>query len=383
MANKRDVRAQSTGGSNLTGKGIVFFLLLIGQSTCIQLFVKLSQSGGDYKYNTMSVMTVVEGIKLFITLFLMTNQGTPVIKSVKNVNNHVHLTYIFLACSYAAYNQLCFYGMKLVDPGTYAIFKTLAPSVVALLNFVMYGENLTSAQVCCILIQAFGTIPVVTSFNCELGKVQVVYGYQSIIVMTGVVVFGALNSVFNASVVKKQSVTYPVNVQNGILYTWGCFFNLLFYIMRRPADGSFFTGYRNFNLAIVLLLQSTGGITVSFIYKHGDALLKAFAQPVVSAILLFLSKILFGTAIDIIKVSGAGTVIVSTMLYMKQLPPRESTCNARHQFKPGLKCYVKIVFIFGLSFIIFSPWDKEGVFERKGLNGQGSCAISCIAQGLY
>jgi len=58
------------------------------------------------------------------------------------------------------------------------------------------------------------------------------------------------------------------------------------------------------------------------VYKYGDAVLKTLSQPVVSAVLVFLSNILFGVPLDIVKLSGAGTVILSTMLYLKLPPPR-------------------------------------------------------------
>ena len=115
-----------------------------------------------------------------------------------------------------------------------------------------------------------------------------------------------------------------MSVQNSILYSLGCFFNLLFYfVSRKSGDTSFFYGYDNPAVGVLLFLNSTAGITISMVYKYGDAVLKTLAQPVVSAMLLFLSNFLFDMPLDIIKISGAGTVIVSTMLYM-QLPAPEN-----------------------------------------------------------
>ena len=124
--------------------------------------------------------------------------------------------------------------------------------------------------------------------------------------------------------VKEECGRHPISVQNSILYSLGCFFNLLFYfVSRKSGDTSFFYGYDNPAVGVLLFLNSTAGITISMVYKYGDAVLKTLAQPLVSAMLLFLSNCLFDMPLDIIKISGAGTVIVSTMLYM-QLPAPEN-----------------------------------------------------------
>lgn len=335
---EEDKKSQQPSEPAVTRQSLFFFLLLVGQSICNQIFFKLSQRGGEYKYNTMSAMVVVEAVKLSITLSqLMLDKGNveACITTFKGVNKRVYLAYILLAISYAAYNQTVFYVMKLVDPGTFSLFKCLGPGVVALLNFIAYQKKLSQAQVMCIVIQMFGIVPVTASPNSETGKVQFVYGVKSIFIMTGIIFFGSFNTVYNASVVKNESGNYPMSVQNSILYSLGCFFNLLFYfVSRKPGDASFFYGYGNVNVGVLLFLHSTAGITVSIVYKYGDAVLKTLAQPVVLATLLFLSKVLFDTPLDLIKISAAGTVIVSTMLYMK-LPPPPPENNASTESQKG------------------------------------------------
>jgi len=277
----------------------------------------------------VSAVAVSEGIKLGITLtqLMMDNRGNlkECVHAFKGVAKHVYFAYLLLAISYAIYNQTIFYVMKLVDPGTFSLFKSLGPCVVALLDFIAYRKTLTQAQVFCLMIQIFGIIPVTATPNPETGKVQFVYGVKSVIVMTAIIVFAGFNTVYNAGVVKKESANYPMNVMNSILYSAGCLFNLMLYFAnKRPGDESFFYGYDNINVLVLLFLNSTVGITISMVYKYGDAVLKTISQPVVSATLLFLSNILFDTPLDIIKISGAGTVILSTMLYMKLPPPQNN-----------------------------------------------------------
>lgn len=275
-------------------------------------------------------MFIVELFKLCISLAqLRFSNGSlsGVITSFQGIKKSIYAAYIFLALSYAAYNQLIFYVMRLVDPGTFALFKSLMPGIVAALNLVAFGKRLTMAQFYCILIQIFGIIPVTASTNPETGKIDFTYGVASIIVLTCTITFAAFNTVYNASVIKKESANYPVAVQNSILYCGGCIFNLAFYFLSMKADDKpFFYGYDNINVVVLLFLNSTIGITISFVYKHGDAVLKTLSQPVVSAVLLFISKVLFDAPLDIIKISGAGSVIFSTMLYLK-LPSAPEKSN--------------------------------------------------------
>merc|ERR1712086_591779 len=107
-----------------------------------------------------------------------------------------------------------------------------------------------------------------------------------------------------------------------MLYSMGVVINLFFYACAyESGDKPFFHGYDNPNVMVMIFLNSTVGITISMVYKYGDAVLKSLAQPVVSCVLLFFSKLLFDTPLDIIRVSGAVTVIVSTILYLKLPSP--------------------------------------------------------------
>lgn len=372
------------GGVSHASKSVFFFVILVAQSTGTQLFFKLSQRGGKYEYNTMSAMAVVEAGKLAITIgqILLANGGNfkESIESFEAVGRHVYTAYILLALSYAAYNQLIFYVMRLVDPGTFILFKSLTPGVVALLNFFAFGNTLTLAQLYCIIIQICGIIPVTASVNGESGKVDFTFGMYSMVIMSFTIVFGAFNTVYNTQVIKKESANYPMTVQNGILYSGGIVFNLLFYFAsKHSGDSSFFYGYNNTNVVVLLILNSTVGVTISMVYKYGDAILKTLCQPVVSSILLFLSKMLFDVPVDLIKISGAGSVVISTLLYLKLPSPPivQATIASTSQSKnAGVspssrkgKLLIKALFLIAgvaiLSRVFFSTNTIRNTFDNE------------------
>ena len=380
-----DTPPPTKGG--VSGKSLFFFLILIGQSIGTQLYFKLSQRGGKYEYNTMSAMFLVEFIKLSISItqLMVGNRGNvqECVGQFKSVSKRVYAAYLALALSYAMYNQCIFYVMKLVDPGTFTLFKSLMPGVVAFLNYIAFSKCLSQAQIFCIIIQIFGIVPVTVSPDSESGKIEFTYGVGSIVVMMGIIVYGAFNTIYNASVVKKESANSPIAVQNGILYTGGCFFNLLFYFCtRKPGADPFFYGFNNINVFILLIFNSSVGVIISMVYKYGDAVLKTLSQPVVSAVLLILSNILFDTPLDIVKMSGAGSVIVSTMLYLQLPSPPEvepkdndgSGLRARMMNKSKwlfvgllvIVCYALMSFMNGSK---ESDMEGEGGRETAGLRG--------------
>jgi len=162
-------------------------------------------------------------------------------------------------------------------------------------------------------------VPVVASSDAaEGGGVEFTYGARSLVVMTATVLFGSFNTVYNASVVKKESAKYPVCLQNSILYSIGTVVNLFMYwASARNGDAGFFDGYDNVNVLVLIFLNSTVGVTISMVYRYGDALLASLRQPMLSSVLVFVSYFLFDTPLDIVKLSGAGAVITSTVLYLK------------------------------------------------------------------
>lgn len=125
-----------------------FALVFLGVTT--QVAFKLSQRDGKYEYNTMSAMTVVEGIKLCMSLVQhLNNHGNSIHQACQdfgNVHGGTYLTYFLLAASYAVYNQLIFAVMCIAEPGTFSLLKSFSPAMVSVMNCSMFGEALTQNQ---------------------------------------------------------------------------------------------------------------------------------------------------------------------------------------------------------------------------------------------
>ena len=205
--------------------------------------------------------------------------------------------------------------MKYVDPGTFSLYKSLIPVVVGAINCLFFHQPLSKTQILCLAIQMLGIIPVITTKGLE-GSNSIAYGQRSLLVMVTIILYGSFNTVCNASLIKRESERVPVYVQNSVLYGTGVLVNIFLYFITNSPNHAFFFGYNNVGVILLLVFNSSAGVIISYVYKHGDAVLKTLAQPVSSSFLVLISYLFFDSTFDIVKASGSGVVIISSLLYL-------------------------------------------------------------------
>ena len=153
MVTKENVVQESVGlgasRNSTSAKSVLAFAALVFLGITTQIAFKLSQRNGKYEYNTMSAMTIVECIKLGISLFQYKQNGKgfdAARQEFQSIPRIVFQSYFYLAFSYAVYNQLVFVAMRVAEPGTFSIIKSFTPAIVSVLNVSMFGESLTKNQ---------------------------------------------------------------------------------------------------------------------------------------------------------------------------------------------------------------------------------------------
>mmetsp|Transcript_980 Transcript_980/g.1711 ORF Transcript_980/g.1711 Transcript_980/m.1711 type:complete len:360 (-) Transcript_980:121-1200(-) len=299
------------------------FMVLIFVSIAVQLMFKYSQEDGAYSYNTYSSMAITELIKFGLACMLQqqifaTHKGSENPRQFfamvraelqLHMNNTPYLgTYVFLAFSYAACNQMVFKIMTVADPGIFSLIKSSSPIVVASMNFAVYRKTVSKDQLIYIVLLVCGLIAV-TSSSCDKTNEYTVF---SLSIMTFATVLSAFNAVVNANALKELTMSMPM--QNMVLYAMGFIINLLIYFLSNKGE-SFFKGYGKLSVWALIFLNSSIGLAVNAVYKYGDAVLKTFAQPVCSSWLVFLSWALFGMELDKVKIAGAVIVTLATYMY--------------------------------------------------------------------
>ena len=295
-----------------------FCILVVVQASALLLF-KLCQTSGSYEFSPASAVASTEACKLALAATLHWHATRPKEGAeegralLEGVSPRIVMHYFGLACLYTANNQLTFYCFELLDPGTFALAKSLAPYLVALMLWLT-GQQLNQLQWVCIILQC--TSIATTQYDaCKSAGVFSAKAYGLAALATSIT---ATSSVWNQKVVKGFDV--PVNLQNSILYVFGLLIAVASYLVKPNVadDGdsrSFFHGYSL--LAVVLILfQAFHGLAVTLVYKYADAIVKNFANSAVMAILVVLSAYFFELHTTLHSWLGVVGVLVTTFAYM-------------------------------------------------------------------
>jgi UDP-sugar transporter A1/2/3 len=306
-------RELSEASKQLSSWGLqigAFLVLVCVQSTALLLF-RLCQSSGSYSFSKASSVALTEACKLGLALSLhgrhVLSTGAP---ALENLSPRIVAHYFGLALCYTANNQLTFYCFELMDAGSFALGKSLAPYLVALM-LRFSGQRLNELQWVCIALQCI--LVAVTQYNsCQSGAVLTYKAYAYLALATAIT---AVSSVWNQKVVKGFDV--PVNLQNAVLYVFGLLISLVSYmIIQEPNHtGGFFGGYNLLGL-VLILFQAFHGLAVTLVYKYADAIIKNFANSAVMAILVVISAHFLGAPTTLHSWLGVSGVLVTTYAYM-------------------------------------------------------------------
>ena len=258
---RKDILAMTTNLSSW-GLQIGSFLVLVTVQASALLLFRICQTSGAYEFSPASSVALTEACKLVLAVSLhgrhVRESGSP---PFENLNKRIVAHYFGLACCYTVNNQLTFYALQMVDPGTFGLGKSLAPYMVALmLRFT--GQTLNQLQWVCILLQCICIA--ITQYNaCKSAAVLSSSAYALLGVAVSIT---AVSSVWNQKVVKGFDV--PVNLQNALLYSFGLAIAILSYVaIPDPVHThGFFHGYSLLAVFLVVF-QAFHGLAVTLVYK--------------------------------------------------------------------------------------------------------------------
>ncbi len=235
-----------------------FCTLVAVQSTALLLF-KICQVGGTYTFSPASNVALTEMCKLGLASSLhishvnkARSEGSPSKGYLDGLSVRICLHYFGLAALYTVNNQLTFLCFELADPGSYALGKSVAPYLCAVM-LRLTGDKLNALQWACIILQCSGIA--VTQYDpCKHAGYLPARAYALIGLSTAIT---AVSSVWNQKVVKGFDV--PVNLQNSVLYVFGSLIAVLSYASGAmgPAHGpngkvGFFEGYTWLAVSLVI-----------------------------------------------------------------------------------------------------------------------------------
>jgi UDP-galactose transporter len=272
-----------------------------------------------------------------------------------------------LALFYVLINNTVFLQYRLSDPGTIQLIKSGTTLITAVVSLTFLGTKVARGQWLAISLQVCG---IVTTQYKPSGAT---YPFSTYMVLLFATTVSAVASVYNQKLCK--GVDASMHVMNMSLYSSGAAINLLLHLITRfikPDEPGFFTGYGQIGAILVIVSNVLIGLVMTAVYKYADAIIKCFATAMSTAILLYISPILFGVDMSFLVLPGTSVVFIATWLYMEATPPRSSTPAASEPMpmSPTERSTVgKILYMLG----------PGGPFKHVGLGAATAVTLIIIS----
>ena len=225
-------------------------------------------SKGHYKYNESTMVLLVEVVKLVFCsiVFLIQYSSTPISKKPQLVSLSFCQSLHFLvpAILYAASNTFVYIGMSYISAAFFHVFGNIRILTAGLLYRIMMKRQQSDIQWLSMVLIAAGAL--LSSSDEKKGDSEnPILGFVFIISMT---VFSTSASIYSEKYFKKTQ-ELSIFFQNMVLYSYGILVNVIILAFKYDSSKGLFEGFDQAGL-FVLLVQSTMGVSLSFIFKYLD-----------------------------------------------------------------------------------------------------------------
>ncbi len=313
------------------------FVFLLTIQLLVSIVYKYSQTKGKYGYSPLAITACSELIKLCMSSFLfvfhyltvdeMKSSDLNIFELIKCQITKLFLLNTFcLSTLYCLNNQLNFYLFLYVDPASISLFKSLSSLESAILLWTFFNRDINQIQWGSICLQVIGLV-IVQYDACRSSPLFAINFYFILILSSFIT---ALCTVINEHLVKTYNVN--LNLQNGFLYCFGFILNLsiffLFPSMYDKEHKGFFEGY-SWIVVVLIGCNSILGISITFVYKYADAIIKTFSTACATGVLLFLNVTLFHAHANSTSFLGASVIFIASYIYFlssnnSKSPPPET-----------------------------------------------------------
>ena len=286
------------------------FCALVVCQTLGLLLTRLASKHGGYSFDPASAVAITELCKLLVSATLYKFEES----TLEYPSRTIILKYLALALGYALNNQLTFALAATAEPALISLAKSSTPFFTAMMLKALFSRAINPLQWSCILLQALALL--IINFDPCKGSTRLATG--AYLLLTTSVFITASTSAINESMVK--TVSLSVNAQNMVLYSFGAAINFITFLLfpQRPQAG-FLEGYSLLACCIVFVNALTG-VSVVFLYKYADAVVKCFAMSASSAVLLLLGWMYFGFEVQLSMLAGALVLFVTMFIYFVLIP---------------------------------------------------------------
>jgi hypothetical protein len=219
---------------------------------------------------------------------------------------------------------------QIADPGTIQLIKSSNTLMTAGASVLFLKTVISPKQWITLVLLVCGII--VTQYNPRSGSMYSLPTYVLLLFQT---FLSAASSIYNQHLCKSSDGS--LHAMNMTLYSYGTVSNLILHILVRvktPEEPSFFAGYRHPGAVLVILSNVFIGLAMTAVYKYADALFKCFATAISTAVLLYLSPLLFNIDMTVLVIPGTLVIFLATWLYMETTPLKPTSGKQPEKTEP-------------------------------------------------
>ncbi|GAB5357859.1 hypothetical protein AAMO2058_000410900 [Amorphochlora amoebiformis] len=269
---------------------------------------------GKLPYNPTAANFVNELVKLFVSSLLWyTYDRKSTYNGLNGVNPRTFALYSVPGLIYAVQNSLIFYALLYLEAPTFQVFASLKIVTTAILFRLILRKILTYVQWVA-LFQLFLSM-IITKMGALLNEEQQTE-QSKMLIGASILLFNsclsAVSGITNEYLVKNQDKKAPLMIKSMQLYAWGSLINLVGWILTDQNEINF----KSFTPLVwcIILNNAAVGLSVAFIMKYADNIVKCFSTAAAVFISALISSALFDFPLDI--PFATGLVLYSTAFYL-------------------------------------------------------------------
>lgn len=272
-------------------------IFAIGIKVWQPLAIEASQvSKGVYTYNKTTMVLLVEFLKLSVcgsALVATLHNSDPYSRSaLTNLSFKESFHFLVPAILYAGSNTLVYYGMGYIDAALFHVLGNIRIITAGVLYRLIMGRKLSDIQWLSLILLTCGAILATPNISeADFGNSQTFIGMLFITVMCLLSTSASIYTEMYFKKTKELSIWF----QNSVLYTYGIIVNVIYLFIMETSDADspgVFEGWDIYTFQ-VLFVQSTMGISLSFLFKYLDNIVYVISLTVSMLVTAILSAVFF------------------------------------------------------------------------------------------
>jgi drug/metabolite transporter (DMT)-like permease len=288
---------------------ISYLILGATEYLCVR---KISERHQGLPFHAPAAVVIIEGIKLFITIGLLTIGGTW--HRFSDVTLKDARLLVVPACMYFVLNTLFYIAVSSVVLATYAIIFECQIILVAILHRFVCGRSLVSSQQIACVGLVLGALVQYAGESHASGN-----WYATVMLLPMFVAVWTASCTVTCEYVFKQGISLDINVQNSYLYSFGialgCILLSLVRWHRQMEWHELMKGFTYPEVMVLLSIRAFHGIATSRILKYIDSFSKTIGSVLTGPLSIGLAPFLVDEHITTYTVVAIAITYSSSLMF--------------------------------------------------------------------